>query len=89
MRSVFRRLLATAAVAGVAMTLQMTDPDASSSSTSIMAVSLAAAHPTPVHDGPGVLLRDPVPEPRPQLTGFHRSLVQLRRGDEEQPGAEP
>ena len=88
MGSVFRRLLATAAVAGVAMTSQMTGPDASSSSTSVMAVSLAA-HPTPVHDAPGVLLRDPVPKPRPQLTGFHRSLERLRRGDEEQPGAEP
>lgn len=85
MRSVLRRLLATAAVAGVAVTLQVTGPDASSSSTSIMAVPLAA-FPVPVHDGRGLSVRD---EPRPQLTGFHRSLLRLRRGDEEQPGAEP
>lgn len=88
MRSVLRRLLATAAVAGVAVTLQMTGPGASSSSTSIMAVPLAA-FPVPVHDGRGLSVRDEVPKPRPQLTGFHRSLVRLGRGDQEQPGAEP
>jgi hypothetical protein len=82
------RLLATTAVAGVAVTLQMTGPGTSASSTSVVAVPLAAFQ-MPVHGGSGPFLRDEVPEPRPKLAGVHGSLVQLRRTDDEQPGAEP
>ncbi len=79
MRSVLRRLLATAVVAGVATTGL-----AASSSTSVVAVP-AAAVTVPVHGGSGL---DGVCEPRPELAGFHRSLMLIRRTDEEQPGAE-
>jgi len=75
-------------MAAVAVTLQMTSTGASSSFTSVVAVP-PAAFPMPVHGSRGPLLRDEVPEPRPRLAGFHRSLVQVRRTDEEQPGAEP
>jgi hypothetical protein len=82
------RLLATTAVAGVAVTLQMTGPGASASSTRVVAVSLAGL-PVPVHGSSGLFLRDEVPEPRPTLAAVHRSVVQLHRTSEEQPGVEP
>jgi hypothetical protein len=87
-RSVFMRLLATTAVAGMAATLQMTGRGSPASSTSAVTIPLAALQ-VPVHGGSGLFLRDQVPQPRPQFAGVDGSLVQLRRTDGEQPGAEP
>jgi hypothetical protein len=80
-RSVFKWLLATTAVAGTAATLQMTGGSAAT-------IPLAALQ-VPGNGGSGLFLRDQVPKPRPQFTGVDGLLVQLRRTDGEQPGAEP